>query len=217
MGWFKKSENSRSGATPPPGGGQDKRRAPRIPTAVISCMLGPVTDLSETGMCITAAKAPPIGVGDLVRLELQSPKDELVVVGKVKRIARKAPAGYEIGIEFESLAPEVREAVVSLAKFGSIKGRKAGAAGAGESAGAGGITAAAQVPDLYGLLGVLPSSSLEDIHQKFRQLARKLHPDLNPSPEAQSRFIELHKAYEILKNPDKRRAYDLAVRGRTAA
>jgi molecular chaperone DnaJ len=63
--------------------------------------------------------------------------------------------------------------------------------------------------DYYGSLGVSSDASQEDIKRAYRKLARKLHPDVNPDPEAQQRFREISLAYEVLSDPEKRRIVDL--------
>ena len=61
----------------------------------------------------------------------------------------------------------------------------------------------------YDVLGVSTSSSAKAITKKYRELARKFHPDKNKDdPNAQAKFIELSQAYEILGNETKRRVYD---------
>ena len=63
--------------------------------------------------------------------------------------------------------------------------------------------------DLYDILGVNRDASDEDIKKSYRKLAMKHHPDRNPdSKDAEDKFKEAKGAYEILSEPDKRRAYD---------
>ncbi len=62
--------------------------------------------------------------------------------------------------------------------------------------------------DFYALLEVPPDASAEDIKRAYRRLARQLHPDTNPDPEAEARFKEIAVAYEVLSDPDKRQRYD---------
>ena len=63
--------------------------------------------------------------------------------------------------------------------------------------------------DYYEVLGVERSATAEQLKRAFRKLALEHHPDRNPDPRAADRFKELSEAYEVLSNPDKRRAYDL--------
>src|SRR4051794_41882852 len=63
--------------------------------------------------------------------------------------------------------------------------------------------------DYYAILGVPRNADNDQIKKAYRKLARELHPDLNPSPEAQERFKEVTAAYEVLSDPQKREIVDL--------
>ncbi|HOO64455.1 MAG TPA: DnaJ domain-containing protein, partial [Synergistaceae bacterium] len=62
--------------------------------------------------------------------------------------------------------------------------------------------------DYYAILGVERGASSEEIRKAYRKLARKYHPDINKSAEAEGRYLEINEAYEVLKDPEKRAKYD---------
>ncbi|MCZ6542841.1 MAG: DnaJ C-terminal domain-containing protein [Phycisphaerales bacterium] len=66
----------------------------------------------------------------------------------------------------------------------------------------------AQTKDYYELLGIDRSATAEQIRKAYRRLARQLHPDVNKSPQAVTRFAEVQEAYEVLSDAKKRKAYD---------
>jgi molecular chaperone DnaJ len=64
--------------------------------------------------------------------------------------------------------------------------------------------------DYYEILGVNKNAGINDIKKAYRKLARKYHPDLNPGDKAsEQKFKEINEAHETLKDPEKRKQYDL--------
>jgi len=62
--------------------------------------------------------------------------------------------------------------------------------------------------DYYEIMGVGRDASADEIKRAYRKLARKFHPDVSKEADAEQKFKELGEAYEVLKDPEKRAAYD---------
>lgn len=63
-------------------------------------------------------------------------------------------------------------------------------------------------PDYYATFGLPRDATQDQIKPAYRKLARKYHPDVSKEPDAEARFKELGEAYTVLKDPEKRAAYD---------
>lgn len=62
--------------------------------------------------------------------------------------------------------------------------------------------------DYYEVMGVARDATQDDIKRAYRKLARKYHPDVSEDDAAEEKFKEVGEAYEVLKDPEKRAAYD---------
>ncbi|MDO5090081.1 MAG: DnaJ C-terminal domain-containing protein [Cardiobacteriaceae bacterium] len=60
----------------------------------------------------------------------------------------------------------------------------------------------------YDTLGVAPDASADDIKKAYRKLVRRYHPDVSSEPDAAAKASAINQAYNILKDPEKRAAYD---------
>jgi curved DNA-binding protein len=70
--------------------------------------------------------------------------------------------------------------------------------------------------DYYQVMGVARDATEAQIKQAYRKLARKYHPDVSKEKDAEARFKEVGEAYEVLKTPEKRAAYDQLGRNHPA-
>ncbi|XP_058820805.1 dnaJ homolog subfamily C member 16 isoform X2 [Topomyia yanbarensis] len=69
--------------------------------------------------------------------------------------------------------------------------------------------AASGAADPYKILGLQRHATLQDIRRAYKQLAKEWHPDKSDHPEAETKFVEIKQAYELLSDSERRKAYDL--------
>ncbi|HIG44045.1 MAG: DnaJ C-terminal domain-containing protein [bacterium] len=65
-----------------------------------------------------------------------------------------------------------------------------------------------QFRDYYEIMGVNREATQDEVKRAYRKLARKYHPDVSKEVDAEEKFKQLSEAYEVLKDPEKRAAYD---------
>jgi curved DNA-binding protein len=65
-----------------------------------------------------------------------------------------------------------------------------------------------QYKDYYDILGVARAADADEVKRAYRKLARKYHPDVSKEKNAESKFKEVQEAYEVLRDAEKRAAYD---------
>mmetsp|Transcript_17681 Transcript_17681/g.43087 ORF Transcript_17681/g.43087 Transcript_17681/m.43087 type:complete len:463 (+) Transcript_17681:80-1468(+) len=63
--------------------------------------------------------------------------------------------------------------------------------------------------DFYKILGVSRNAESSEIKGAYRKLAKEFHPDANPNRDTTEQFQDINRAYEVLKNPDLKRKYDM--------
>lgn len=204
--WSKRTfETSENGST--------CERAERMQTAVVSCAIGPIVDISRSGMSVPVQRATGISVGTEMEIELCAPTDCMTVRMRVVRVRPIGGGRYEIAMEFVGVSEEDRTSIENLARHG--KRRASGVFMSEEKREK--LIEALRMPDYYQVLGISPRASVEEVHKAYRVLARKLHPDVCREEGAQQRFCLINDAHETLAEPEKRVAYDAAYALRNAA
>lgn len=204
----------------------ERRLNHRYETHDLVCALGKVADVSRTGARVLSDGAPPVRPGQSVCVRLVAGGKKLVLSAEVVRVRRVRPLSKErsVGLRFVGLSPRHEAALENLGRFGTFVPGADQAADPTQTGPSPCASAQAtsdadptsscmagvsiELPDLYEILGAPPSSTHEELRAAFRKLATRLHPDVNPDPEAHERFQEVVSAWQILGDPELRARFD---------
>jgi len=216
---------------------QKPRAAKRYRTVGVRCELGTVLDLSESGLRMQVDGKCPVKVGDILALHLRDCAHQTTVRGCVVWVKPGNNANSTCGIAFIDVRPGTKDVIEQIAGVGEAlandkKAKEAAEAAKVASGGKNavpppepnrpedeakkpGVRASIEIEDLYELFALPNTATADEINQAFRAMARNLHPDKNPLPDAAERFSQISKAYKILRDPELRARYD-EMRNRAA-
>jgi hypothetical protein len=186
------------------------RRAKRLRTDALKCDFGDVVDISSTGMRVQCPRKPPVKVGQVFEVRIQSDNNAIKVRAQTVWVRRHGLRSYQVGMHFVKANRSLTAAVESLAMFGFIDLEAAAQLKTGADFGDGRVTASVTLPDYYTVLGIDPDSSQHDIQHAYRALALKFHPDVCDDPGAADHFMRITEAYDVLRDPQSRKSYDLS-------
>lgn len=205
------------------------RNAQRFETNTLSCPVGTVRDVSETGFRLSSRKRMDVKKGEIHEIRLRTESKQIAVKARVQWVRRVCwvPAVYEAGFQIVDPRPAVGVALRQLGQYGfankttQISGESEGAKTSANS------QTKAEAPEqpqafidfenLYQVLGVEPTSTADEIKRAYRKLAQKHHPDHNNSADAAEQFDRIAKAHAVLGDPRRREWYDKMVSGEIAA
>ena len=205
------------------------RNAQRFETNTLSCPLGTVRDVSETGFRLSSRKKMDLKKGEIHEIRIRTESKQLAVKARVQWVRRVCwlPAVYEAGFQIMDPRPGVGVALRQLGQFGfanksapimgESKASNASSSSGPQSEAGERPQAFIDFENLYEVLGVTSSATGDEIKRAYRKLAQKLHPDHDPSPDAAYKFDRIAKAYAVLGDPRRREWYDKMVAGEIAA
>jgi hypothetical protein len=197
----------------PDNSGENRRRAERIQSAVLACDLGPIHDVSSSGVRIRLPRKPPLSAGQELQLELSAPTDGIGLRARVVRVQSLGGGRYDVAIEFVEISESNAKAVDSLARYG--RRTPPGAFASEERRDK--LVAALRLPDYYEILGLATTATIDEVHAAYRAMARKYHPDICHEDGAHQRFCLINDAHATLADAGRRAEYDTLHILRSAA
>lgn len=209
--------------------GRAERTAERFRCDTMVCPIGPVVDVSATGLRIKLSEPATFRPGDTLSLALTSHGQTVKVQGSVARIIKKFFRPAELGVSFINLTPSQAAAVVQLGRFGYCEVRDKAPAAKPKTASrdvpipppppksTSPIQAGVEIEDLYEVLGVASNATNDQVRDAYRDLAKRYHPDHCKEDGAPERFARISKAFSVLRDPKLRANYDVMLARSLAA
>lgn len=215
------------------------RAATRHRTVGVRCELGTVIDISESGLRMQVDGKCPVKVGDILALNVRDFAHQANVRGCVVWVKPGNNGATTCGIAFIDVRPGTKDLIEQIAGVGEALANDKKAKDAAEAAkvASGGknaipppeakdaeaeadakkrvVRASIDIEDLYEIFSLPQTATADEINQAYRAMARNLHPDKNPLPDAAERFSQVAKAYKVLRDPEMRARYD-EMRNRAA-
>ncbi len=198
--------------------GGSMRTSQRFSANSIEWEHGGVINMSTTGACIVDRRTmTTLAPGVTQTLRFCSEGRTLTLQAQVKWARRSSSAeGMLAGVEFASVSAKQ---TIEIERFAGIRFSDAAKSAertadhmriGPEEPVAHELTG--ELVDLYQVLGVRPDANESEIRVAFRRNATRWHPDTCSSPEAAERFVDVSKAYKVLRDAKSRGRYDSMLR-----
>ncbi len=198
-----------------------QRRSERFLTSAVSCPIGDVVDVSDTGLRLASTKRFRFKIGETHQLVLRAGGQQLRASMRVQWVRRVSlfPVRYEAGFQLVDARPGVGKAIRQMGQFGCATNDSVDAATPEEAKeqATPTVQASIEIEDLYAVLGVEKDASADEIKSAYRRLAREHHPDRSEAQDAAEVFDRIAKAYSILGDTRRRKWYDQMASGEIAA
>ena len=192
----------------------DRRCDERHENNALSCQIGSVVNISSSGMRLKCESKPPIKVGQIIDIKLDSGSQRVSVQASVIWIKRRGFRSFIVGMQFVNISDSLKERIDTLGKFGYIdleaatpkKQSKSDDPGKRRSKPP--IKATVKLPDYYAILGVGQDATASQIKKAYHKMLHKYHPDSVKSNSFTAELTKVNQAYSILRSNQSRRTYD---------
>ncbi|HED54020.1 MAG TPA: hypothetical protein ENJ00_07440 [Phycisphaerales bacterium] len=204
------------------------RNAERFHTNTLTCPIGTVRDVSETGFRLSSRKKFALKKGETHSIKIRSGSKQISMAVRVQWVRRVCwfPAAYEAGFQIIDPRPGVGQALRQLGQFGfaSTDQQPTGADRSHNKSGphkkaepSDRPSAFVEMENLYDILKVDRSATASEIKSAYRRLVKLYHPDHNSDENAVEVFELISKAYSVLRDPTRRAWYDKMLDNELAA